>query len=202
MLRDLSGLGGNLLPQAGADAAVEGHRCEPRVSGCSIRILRGGHRDARLVRRASSAADVLVRAVVHLDDGDLPRPQHRRTFRYRGPRERVRADPIHRRVGARAHFRRAEERQLPHRASLLPERSLLPVARAPSRADVEVGLQGFRSRDAQLPRRAPRMRWRGAFFGGRCQATSGCAASHAKPDRGRGSGSDAKAAADSRVRRR
>ena len=62
------------------------------------------------------------------------------------------------RVLPRAHLRRAEERQLPHRASLLPERAVLSVAGASSRADVEVGLQGFRSRDAQLSWCAPRMR--------------------------------------------
>src|SRR5271156_5278695 len=39
----------NLLPQAGADAAIEGHGCEPRVPGCSIRLLRRGYRSARLV---------------------------------------------------------------------------------------------------------------------------------------------------------
>ena len=60
-------------------------------------------------------------------------------------------------------FRRAEERQLPHRASLLPERSVLPLAGASSRADVAIGLQGFRSRNAQLSRRSPRMRPRLAF---------------------------------------
>ena len=70
----------------------------------------------------------------------------------------------------RARLRCAEERQLPHRASLLPERSLLPFARAPSRVDVEGGVQGFGSCDAQLLRRAPRMPWRGAFFGARSQA--------------------------------
>ena len=68
------------------------------------------------------------------------------------------------------HLHCAEERQLPHRASLLPERSLLPFARAPSRVDGEVGVQGFRSCDAQLLWRAPRMSRRRAFFSARSQA--------------------------------
>src|SRR5277367_1072999 len=162
--------GRHLLPDAGADAAVQGRRCEPWLPDCSIRLLRGGDRNLCLVRRASSAADVLDRSAVHLVHRDLPHPQHRRTFRYRGPRERLRTDEINPRVRARARLHCVEERQLPHRASLLPERPLLPFAGAPSRVDVEGGVQGFRSCDAQLLWRAPRMSWRRAFVGGRSQA--------------------------------
>src|ERR1700722_19920196 len=181
----------NLLPQTGVDAAVEGHRREPWIPGGQIRLLCRSNRGARMVRRDLPSPDVLVRAVVHLDDRDLPRAQHRRTFCDRGPRQRVRADPVHWRVPARAHFRRSEERDLPHRASLLPERSLLSAAGAPSRADVEIGLQGFRARDAQLSRSAARMSRRPAFD---------------SPDAPEASRSvtepDAKAAADYQVRRR
>src|SRR5208282_225378 len=160
----------DLLSQAGAKALVEGRGCKPRLPGRSLRLLCGRHRNFRLVRRASSSADVLVRSVFHLDDNDLPRSQHRRTFRHRGPRQRICTDQVHPRVRTRAHLSRAEERELSHRASLLPERSVLSFAATPSPPDVEAGVQGFRSPDEQLSRCAPRMRSQLAFHGAAHQA--------------------------------
>src|SRR5208337_4752770 len=88
---------------------------------------------------------------------------YRRAFRHRGPRQRLCADAVHACVRARARVRGAKERQLPHRASLLPERAVLSAAATPSCPDVEVGVQGFRSSDAQLSWGAPRMRSQFAF---------------------------------------
>ena len=51
---------------------------------------------------------------------------------------------------ARADFCRAEKRQLPHRASLFPERAVLSAARAARDPDVEAGVPRGRSRDAHV----------------------------------------------------